>query len=420
MAYQPKDVKYTVKTIGTGGTVKAQRGKMLLGFGALIINVAILGGAIIFLGGGSNEPATQTFVQQDSSEAQQLIIPRTDESVLNTVSNEIELPESTTPKRFSEDMEKILSEYGSNNQNFPKIEDVNWKLQITADFNDDGYDDLFWRNDTSFITLVWLMENQTVKDIVNLPTIDSPGWRIVGFQDFNLDGKKDIAWRSSDRIDLQDKILIWLMDGTQIRGEINFTILLDNPWDWKVIGFTDGNEDGSIDLVLANSNRSSEFYNRAVIYYLKSSNEGAELNNSLEPTWITYNQEVLDNIENIEILKAADFNLDGYIDLMWQRDGTKNSLEAQETDGFFIWLTDEKELIQKLVLTDAYSANWTPFLGDFNNDSNIDIFWRQQFENNTELIDPRNNCPGGGSMWFLNRVFRNNIVVDLEVTDCER
>jgi sRNA-binding regulator protein Hfq len=116
---------------------------------------------------------------------------------------------------------------------------LDWQIQGTGDFNQDGKTDILWRNQNGQVH-VWLMNGTTKQQGINL---ESPGldWQIQGTGDFNQDGKTDILWRHQG-----GQVHTWLINGTQVVGRVN----LESPGlDWQIQGTGDFNQDGKTDIL---------------------------------------------------------------------------------------------------------------------------------------------------------------------------
>jgi len=79
-----------------------------------------------------------------------------------------------------------------------------------GDFNGDGKADILWRNTSTGMVTMWLM-NGTSR--INWAVLVEPGntdWTVAGVGDFNGDGKADILWRNTST----GMVTMWLMDGS--------------------------------------------------------------------------------------------------------------------------------------------------------------------------------------------------------------
>jgi hypothetical protein len=81
--------------------------------------------------------------------------------------------------------------------------DPSWSMLGTGDFSGNGTDDLLWRQSTTDLLTVWLMDGPQI--ITRGPIITDQGsavkpdssWSVVGIGDFRGDGSSDVVWRQS-------------------------------------------------------------------------------------------------------------------------------------------------------------------------------------------------------------------------------
>jgi ELWxxDGT repeat protein len=118
-----------------------------------------------------------------------------------------------------------------------RLIDLNWKIEGTGDFNGDGKTDILWRYygaSSSGLNMVWYMDGVTrIGTNVWLRRLIDLNWKIEGTGDFNQDGKTDILWRyygtSSSGLNM-----IWYMDGvTRIGSNVWIRRLIDTHWKIK-------------------------------------------------------------------------------------------------------------------------------------------------------------------------------------------
>lgn len=97
----------------------------------------------------------------------------------------------------------------------------NWKLSSTGDFDADAKADILWRNTVSQKLVVWRMDgNAKIGNIV--PTPDqavNANWEVAGTADFNNDGFRDVLWYNQT----SGNIVIWYMDAAVVRITGGFT-----------------------------------------------------------------------------------------------------------------------------------------------------------------------------------------------------
>jgi len=112
------------------------------------------------------------------------------------------------------------------------VNDTNWEISGTGDFNSDGKSDILWRNVSSGDNTVWYMDGVTRTSYVKLTPITDTNWQIVGTGDFNSDGKTDILWRNIST----GANTIWYMDGTTRTSYDKLATVTDT--NWQIVGIS--------------------------------------------------------------------------------------------------------------------------------------------------------------------------------------
>ncbi len=120
-----------------------------------------------------------------------------------------------------------------------------WNVVGVADFDGDTKQDILWRNDSLGRTVIMLLDGDARKENIILPAIYAP-WYVVGVGDFDNDGKADIVWRNHNLA----RTVFMLMDGVQIKQKIILDRTVKSHWYVKATGDFDG--DGKTDLVWRN------------------------------------------------------------------------------------------------------------------------------------------------------------------------
>ena len=123
---------------------------------------------------------------------------------------------------------------------------ADWKIASIGDFNGDGRDDTIWRHDNGQFG-TWLANASGVLSYNEAGGIMSASteWKIAGTGDFNDDGRDDILWRNSSTGEFGN----WLADSNgsfayNAAGGINSA-----PLEWKIADIGDYNGDGRDDIL---------------------------------------------------------------------------------------------------------------------------------------------------------------------------
>ncbi len=105
--------------------------------------------------------------------------------------------------------------------------DAAWHITAIGDFNGDGKADLVWHNVATGENGLWLMDGlKLVRADLILPKVDDQNWQIVGTGDFDRDGKADLLWRNYS----SGENGIWQMDGPKVKIANTIEKLVDLNW----------------------------------------------------------------------------------------------------------------------------------------------------------------------------------------------
>jgi len=127
----------------------------------------------------------------------------------------------------------------------PNSSGAAWKLVTVNDFNRNGQLDLVFQHDDGTVA-IWLMYGKTML-APTYPTPASPGdpnWRIQGTADFNNDDQSDLLFQHQ----LTGELAVWLMNGLTLNEGSYFNSSLPAAG-WKVKAVADYNKDGRPDLI---------------------------------------------------------------------------------------------------------------------------------------------------------------------------
>ncbi|MGD2091625.1 MAG: C25 family cysteine peptidase [Candidatus Aminicenantes bacterium] len=208
------------------------------------------------------------------------------------------------------------------------VEDLDWQLCGSGDFNFDGKIDMVWSHVGDGRNCVWYMDGVNFSGYGAFPNGANPDWKLCGVGDFNLDSKPDLLWRN----EVDGRNAVWCMDGTTL---LSIEIMTTGAnLDWKLCGTGDFNDDGKVDLVWRNTSDG-----RNAVWIM----DGVTL----------ASVEFLDPEPELywEIRGTGDFNGDGKTDLVW----SKSSDGHCRTN---IWYLDGVTLISVEPLTTVTNIDW--------------------------------------------------------------
>ena len=220
------------------------------------------------------------------------------------------------------------------------------------DFNDDGHHDLVWRNETTGYNAFWLMSGPTMITSVpftpNQQITAASGWKIRAIGDMDADHNPDVIWHNT----ADGRVSAWLFIGTAcathngqvcqssypitINGEIYDKGDEQPTADWRIVGASDMDRDGQVDLVWQERNEG-----RLRIWHMTGTDRRDEVIVDLtlgsEPTlW--------------DVVGLGDMNGDGWQDLVWQHSGN---------GGLAAWFLTDTHVIQPTWLNPANNSTLT-------------------------------------------------------------
>jgi hypothetical protein len=179
------------------------------------------------------------------------------------------------------------------------VNDMNWHIVGTGDFNNDTHVDLLWRNISTGSNVVWFMNGTDWLASAELLPVADQGWQIVGTGDFDNDTHVDILWRNST----DGSNVVWYMDGAAWKGSAVLLGVSDQSW--QIVGTGDFNRDGNVDLLWR--------YNGAgganVVWYMD------------DATWIGSAELIPVGDAAWQIMGTGDYNNDGSVDILWRYNG---------------------------------------------------------------------------------------------------
>ena len=197
---------------------------------------------------------------------------------------------------------------------------------------------------------------------VALSPVSDLNWEIRGTGDFNGDGNTDILWRYNAPGGYN---VVWYMTGTNVTGIGVMPEITD--LNWQIVGTGDFNLDGNTDILWRYNGAGG--YN--VVWYMTGINV----------TGIGVMPEITDL--NWQIAGAGDFNNDTFVDVLWRYNGP---------GGYnVLWYMNGTNVTGVGVMPEITDLSWQiGGVGDFNNDTLVDVLWRH-------------NGPGGDNIiWYMN------------------
>jgi len=222
---------------------------------------------------------------------------------------------------------------------------------MPTDVNGDGRDDLILVNSQTGAAGNWLglEDGSFVFNEVSGFDSNAPG-HIFGVGDFNNDGLSDTLWRTSQG----DLFVSTTFAGGAFFFDWSIGFVANVPIDWMVVRTGDFNGDGRDDILWRNATTGT------VVDWL-SNGDGTFASND------AHTGEVIPT--NWHIVGTADFNGDGFDDILWRSEnGTVTDWLGQADGGF----TNNQGNTGQIIPMDwAIVAT-----GDFNGDGFGDVLWR--------------------------------------------
>jgi hypothetical protein len=213
----------------------------------------------------------------------------------------------------------------------------------SADFNRDGFSDIFWHSEEYDRSSFWAMRGLEWNQGGYTSAEPDADWVGQFTADLNGDRKPDIIWRNP----VTGVFYAWIMDGGDVlaEGAISGTVELS----WRIIAVGDLNHDGREDIVLLDD-------------------ETGEVRGWLMDGLVKTDGGVIGNASGLTFAGMGDVDADRHHDLLWQRaDGV---VEGWRMFGLSIVETGE------IGNAHAVAPNWKPVaMADLDGDLRDDLIW---------------------------------------------
>jgi hypothetical protein len=233
------------------------------------------------------------------------------------------------------------------------------KLHTVGDFSGEGMPDLLWHNTTSGELGTWI---GTGPEGLNVDHDTRLSWNVKGTEwqakttgDFNNDGVPDILWHNTTT----GEVAAWIMGGpgnTQVQRGVTLSWNVKGN-DWLLKGAADFNNDGQIDVLWHNPGTG-----QISVWFMKS--DGATVDHDAMLTW---------NVKGNDwrLKGTADFNRDGFPDLLWHNAGT-GQVGIWVMGGADGTVVDHDTMLS----WNVKGTDWhLKGAFDFNRDGHVDLVW---------------------------------------------
>jgi hypothetical protein len=252
---------------------------------------------------------------------------------------------------------------------------TDWAPSVQGDMNRDGKPDLIWRNLLTGRVIEWLMNGASTSSTATLWPIvmaADTNWLPMATGDFNGDGQSDIIWRNFST----GKVVVWYMSGATTRSGTatiwNPTVSADTAW--IPMATADLNGDHKLDIVWRNATSGK------VIAWFMDGVTRTGTANIFQPATVAD--------QAWYPTTAADMTGDGLPDIIWRNASTGRCI---------IWVmngTTRSSIVTLWTVANASDTAWVPVAsGDFDNDGNVDLVWR-------------NSMTGRVLIWYMNKTTR--------------
>ena len=214
--------------------------------------------------------------------------------------------------------------------------------------------DLIWHHQTDGRLAVWFMNGTVETAGVSLwpPSVPDTSWKVVGSSDLDQDGQMDLVWQNV----ADGRVAAWLMNGLTSREGLLLSPGQVADTDWRIRSVGDFSGDGKPDLIWQH-----ETQGLVAIWIMSGLHliDGRLLNSSAtDLTW--------------QIVGGGDFNGDGHRDLVWQN---------RVSGDISIWLMEATNVAGMVPVPPGSGpdTNWAiRAVGDVDGDGRPDLIWQHR------------------------------------------
>jgi hypothetical protein len=204
------------------------------------------------------------------------------------------------------------------------VTDMNWDIAAVGDYNGDGKDDIFWRNNATGENLVYMMNGAAISYVDHPPPLDV-AWKIVPATISGLTSRTGMLWRNSST----GEVYYW---STPYYSPSSHSVAVVDP-QWVIAGVADFDRDGARDMLWRNQT-TGEVY----LYTMD------RLGNVLSTGPVTTVSDL-----TWKIVGVGDYDGDGAADILWRNSATGEN---------YLYLMDGRTIRQAGALPGLPDLNW--------------------------------------------------------------